>query len=113
MVFYQVSGAVLWKQLVAYVDPVLAAHQGYSDIYIDQNWLNRLTPDQMSLFTDQDCVKLVERLIQKDSGIRLLYDIRACKEVIEWVLFRSNLACAPLHFRDRITSAVINRKETP
>ena len=70
-----------WEALVKQTNPVLAAQQGFSYIYMDQNWLNRLTPDQMSSLTDQDCVKLIDRFSDEDSGSRLLYDIRACKEI--------------------------------
>jgi hypothetical protein len=40
-----------------------------------------LTPEQMEAITDQSCVKLVDRFNQRDGGLRILYDIRACKEV--------------------------------
>ena len=71
----------IWQELIAQSDPILAAKNGFSYIYMDQNWLKRLTPEQMEAITDQSCVKLVDRFNEKDGGLRILYDIRACKEV--------------------------------
>lgn len=70
-----------WRELLDHFDPVLIAHQGYSYIYMDQNWLKKLSPEQMAAFTGPDCVTMVEKFYQDDGGERILYDIRKCKEV--------------------------------
>jgi hypothetical protein len=69
-----------WENLIEQADPVAAARAGYSFIYLDPSWWESLTPEQVRAFTDQSCVKLVEKFFQDDGRYRLLYDIRACNE---------------------------------
>ena len=69
-----------WSALTANLDPVTAAMLGYTHIYIDKNWWQGLTPEQVDSFTDQPCVHLLDKFDQADGQYSLLYDIHECAE---------------------------------
>jgi hypothetical protein len=67
-----------WEALIAGPDPTRAAQQGYSYVYLDQEWWNELSEDQR-LALEQPCVVVVESREVEGVGIRRLLDIRECR----------------------------------
>ena len=69
-----------WQQLMADPTPQNAAQYGFSYIYMDDQWWQRLSQAQRESF-QQPCVTLKDEGIYNKSGevFRRLYDIQACK----------------------------------
>ena len=59
--------------------PQNAAQGGFSYIYMDNQWWERLSPAQRETY-QQPCVRLVDEVKNKSGEkFRRLYDIQACK----------------------------------
>ena len=69
-----------WQQLMADPIPQNAAQYGFSYIYMDNRWWERLSAAQRESFL-QPCVTLKDESIynKSEKGFRRLYDIQACK----------------------------------
>ncbi len=68
-----------WKQLMTDPTPQNAAQDGFSYIYMDDQWWQRLSQTQRETF-QQPCVRLVDEV--KNNGgekFRRLYNIQSCK----------------------------------
>lgn len=65
-----------WKTLMEAPTPRNAAQAGYDYIYMDEQWWQRLSPDQRAAY-QQPCVAV---LAEKENGafFRRLYDVHAC-----------------------------------
>jgi hypothetical protein len=68
-----------WEALIANPDPIDAAKAGYTHIYLDQDWWQRLTPEQVEAFTGPPCVHLLKKFEEVEQ-YSLLYDIHECAE---------------------------------
>lgn len=68
-----------WQALKDDPTPQNAAQGGFSYIYMDNQWWERLSPAQRATY-QQPCVKLVDEVKNKSGEkFRRLYDIQACK----------------------------------
>ncbi len=69
-----------WQQLMTDPTPQNAVQGGFSYVYMDEQWWERLSPAQRAAY-QQPCVKLVDESKYKKSGneFRRLYNIQACK----------------------------------
>lgn len=66
-----------WEELIANPDPVKVASDGYSYVYMDEIWWQKLSP-QIRAAYNQPCVLLVAQMKLKGSEFRDLYDVEAC-----------------------------------
>jgi len=66
-----------WQELVANPDPARVAAAGYSYVYMDNRWWNRLTP-QIQAGYAQPCVQTLAEMIFSSDSFRRLLSVRAC-----------------------------------
>jgi hypothetical protein len=69
--------APAWEKLVANPDPVKVAAAGYSYVYMNEEWWQRLTSRQHVAYY-QACVHLIDTATIHNS-FRTLYDVEACR----------------------------------
>ena len=68
-----------WRALIADPIPQKAAQGGFSYIYMDEQWWDRLSPAQRETY-QQACVRLVNEVKNTtENKFRRLYDIQACR----------------------------------
>jgi len=67
-----------WQTLIANPDPSLVARAGYSYIYMNPGWMDKLTAQQQATFK-QPCVKLIYDNGIPESENRRLYEVDQCK----------------------------------
>ncbi len=67
----------IWEALIASPDPASVAAAGYSYVYMDDHWWQKLSP-QIQAAYDLPCVKLAAEMKLAGSQDRRLYDVRAC-----------------------------------
>jgi len=67
-----------WSKLVENPNPVDIARQGYSFIYIDDDWWWEMDQGTRDLFY-QTCVSLYKEYYPKDGDFRWLVDVRDCQ----------------------------------
>ena len=68
----------IWEALVASPDPTRVAMAGYSYVYMDEIWWQKLTPQDQAAY-DQPCVKLVAEMKLAGSQDRRLFNVQACR----------------------------------
>jgi hypothetical protein len=67
-----------WVALVANPDPAIVASEGYSYVYMDNGWWQKLSPELRAAYS-QPCVKLVSEMDIGGGQNRRLYNIQSCK----------------------------------
>ncbi len=67
-----------WQALVADPDPLAVVSQGYSYVYMDQDWWQSLTPQLQAAYS-QPCVSLVAEMSLPGNQFRKLYNLQACR----------------------------------
>lgn len=67
-----------WKDLIADPDPVKVASAGYSYVYMDGEWWERLTPEQRTAYK-APCVHLVDEQTYVNHSFRKLLDVKTCR----------------------------------
>ncbi len=70
--------SLAWEGLIANPDPASVASAGYSYVYMDENWWQKLSSTIKAAYS-QPCVKLVTEKQLADSQDRKLYNIQGCK----------------------------------
>ena len=66
-----------WEALIANPDPAAVASAGYSYVYMDQNWWQKL-PSQIKAAYQQPCVHLVTEMKLIVPEVRWLFNVAAC-----------------------------------
>ena len=66
-----------WKDLVAVPDPAIVAAEGYSYVYMDEKWWQKLPASIQSAY-DQPCVHLVAQINVSGNKFRSLYSVADC-----------------------------------
>jgi hypothetical protein len=67
----------IWEALIASPDPASVASAGYSYVYMDENWWQKLSP-QIQTAYNQPCVQLVAEIELARSQTRKLFKVQAC-----------------------------------
>ena len=67
----------VWQALVSRPDPASVAAAGYSYVYMDDQWWQKLSPQIQAAYS-QPCVKLVKEMKLAGSQDRKLYNLAAC-----------------------------------
>ncbi|MGE5124112.1 MAG: hypothetical protein ACM3H7_06305 [Acidobacteriaceae bacterium] len=67
-----------WQELVADPDPLRVAAAGYSYVYMDDQWWQRLPPGTQSAYA-QPCVQQVAELTLPGNSFRKLLKVQACR----------------------------------
>ena len=67
-----------WEQLIANPDPVDIAADGYSYVYIDEEWWQKLSPNIQADY-DQPCVQLEAHMELPENLFRNLYRVKDCQ----------------------------------
>lgn len=68
----------IWEALIASPDPASVASSGYSYVYMDENWWQKLSPQIQTAYT-QTCVQLVAEMTLPGNLDRKLFNVQACK----------------------------------
>ncbi len=68
----------VWEALVASPDPTRVAAAGYSYVYMDDVWWQKLSPQVQAAY-NQPCVKLVVEMKLAGSQDRRLFNLQACR----------------------------------
>jgi hypothetical protein len=66
-----------WEALVANPDPASVASAGYSYVYMDANWYQKLSP-QLKAAYSQPCIDQIAVMKLVGSGDRILFNVQAC-----------------------------------
>ncbi len=66
-----------WEAMIANPDPVSVAAGGYSYVYMDEIWWQKLSP-QIQAAYHQPCVKLVAQMKLTGSAFRNIFNVQAC-----------------------------------
>ncbi len=66
-----------WLALVANPDPSSVASEGYSYVYMDEVWWQKLSPQVQAAY-DQPCIVLTAQMNLLGSEFRKLYNVAAC-----------------------------------
>jgi hypothetical protein len=66
-----------WEALIASPDPASVASAGYSYVYMDEIWWQKLSP-QIQAAYDQPCVQLVAEMNLHGNENRKLFSVEAC-----------------------------------
>jgi hypothetical protein len=67
----------VWEALVANPDPANVASTGYSYVYMDTPWWQKLSPQIQAAYS-QPCVHQVAGMKLAGSQDRILFDVQAC-----------------------------------
>jgi hypothetical protein len=66
-----------WEALIANPDPASVASAGYSYVYMDANWYQKLSP-QLKAAYSQPCIDQIAVMKLVGSGDRILFNVQAC-----------------------------------
>jgi hypothetical protein len=66
-----------WETLISNPDPAIVASDGYSYVYMDEAWWQKLSP-QIQAAYDQPCVKLIAEMKLTSLDFRKLFKVEAC-----------------------------------
>jgi hypothetical protein len=66
-----------WQELVANPNPAQVASAGYSYVYMDNRWWNRLSPQIQAAYA-QPCVQALAEMIFSSDSFRKLLSVEAC-----------------------------------
>jgi hypothetical protein len=66
-----------WEELIADPEPTNVAAEGYSYVYMDENWWHKLSPKIQAEY-DQPCVQLVAAMKLTGGDFRNLYNVVEC-----------------------------------
>jgi len=67
-----------WQELAGDPNPAAAARMGYDYFYVDKVMYHHMSSDQKKMFL-QPCVRLLAENGETQGDLRLLYDIRECR----------------------------------
>ena len=67
----------IWEALIASPDPTEVASDGYSYIYMDEVWWQRLSPKIQAAY-NQPCVQLIAKMKLTGPEFRELFNVQAC-----------------------------------
>jgi hypothetical protein len=67
----------IWEALIASPDPTSVASAGYSYIYMDETWWQKLSPKIQAAYSEP-CVQLVAEMKLVGSQTRKLFNVEAC-----------------------------------
>jgi hypothetical protein len=68
----------IWEALIASPDPTRVVTAGYSYVYMDEKWWQKLSPQDQAAYV-QPCVKLVAEMKLAGSQERRLFNLQACR----------------------------------
>jgi hypothetical protein len=66
-----------WQALIANPDPVIVASAGYSYVYMDETWWQKLSPEIITAY-NQPCVQLVAEMNLSANQTRKLFNVQSC-----------------------------------